>query len=49
VLPLLSWCLEADPLVVLVHALFGITIILRHRENIERLLAGVENKIGRKA
>lgn len=48
VLPVFSWYFGTTMLVVWVHAFFGMVIILRHRENIERLLAGVENKVGKK-
>ncbi|MDQ6961289.1 MAG: glycerol-3-phosphate 1-O-acyltransferase PlsY [Mariprofundaceae bacterium] len=48
VLPLLSWYFNGSLLVIGVHAFFGVTVVLRHCKNIERLLAGVESKIGGK-
>lgn len=48
VLPLLSWYFDGSLWIIGVHAFFGVTVILRHRANIKRLLAGVESKIGGK-
>ena len=37
-----------SPLLIVVSAAVGVFVIVRHRNNISRLLAGTENKIGRK-
>ncbi len=45
--PVWAWLLGAPQMVVLLIAL-GVLIFIRHHENIRRILAGTESKIGRK-
>ena len=45
--PLLAWALHAEPTVLALALCTGALIWLRHRGNIERLLAGTEPRIGR--
>ncbi len=52
--PLLLWILretsriEVTPVVILLSAFLSMLAIIRHRENIKRLLKGQENKVGKK-
>ncbi len=54
IFPLLLWFLretsriEVTPLVILLSTLLALLAILRHRDNIKRLLKGQENKVGKK-
>ncbi len=54
IFPLLLWILretsriEVTPLVVLISTLLSLLAIIRHRDNIKRLLKGQENKVGKK-
>jgi glycerol-3-phosphate acyltransferase PlsY len=45
-LPLAAWSLHAPPVVLGVCILVTVFVIVRHRTNVTRLLAGTENKIG---
>ena len=45
--PLVAWALRAEPTVLALSLCIGALIWLRHRANIERLLAGTEPRIGR--
>ena len=45
--PLIAWALRAEPTVLALSLCIGALIWLRHRANIERLLAGTEPRIGR--
>lgn len=45
--PLLAWALHAGPSVLALALTVGALIWLRHRGNIERLIAGTEPRIGR--
>lgn len=44
--PLLAWGLGLDPASILAVGVLGALLILRHRSNIQRLLAGTEGRIG---
>ncbi len=46
--PLLLWFWAGEPLMAAMMALLTVLLCLTHRENIARLLAGREDKIGRK-
>ncbi|MDX8383073.1 MAG: glycerol-3-phosphate 1-O-acyltransferase PlsY [Ghiorsea sp.] len=48
-LPLLAWLLSASVPAVITCAVLGSIMTIRHTENIERLLAGTESKVGSKA
>lgn len=48
VLPAAAWLLGAPPPFAILATLLGVFVIMRHRTNIERLLAGTENKFTRK-
>ena len=48
-LPLAAVVLRQSTLLVSVSAIIGLFVILRHRANISRLLAGTESKVGQKA
>ncbi len=48
-LPLLALAFERTPVLVGVSAGVALFVVLRHRANLARLLAGTENKIGQKA
>jgi glycerol-3-phosphate acyltransferase PlsY len=45
--PLLAWLLQAGPTVLALALCGGALIWLRHRANVERLIAGTEPRIGR--
>lgn len=47
-LPFSGWALHQTPLVICLCALVAAFVIVRHRSNISRLLAGTENKAGQK-
>lgn len=47
-LPIAAYFLQRSPLLVGVSVVIALFVILRHRANIGRLLAGTENKIGQK-
>ncbi len=47
-LPISAYSLHRSPLLVGVSVVIALFVILRHRANIGRLLAGTENKIGQK-
>lgn len=49
--PLLAWALNEyrDPLELLIIATVSVLVIWKHRQNIGRLAAGTESKLGRKA
>ena len=42
--PLLFWLFSYDPAITWMSLIMGILIIVRHRENIQRLISGGENK-----
>ena len=46
-LPISAWFIEKDPRSFGFCLLLGILIIVRHRDNIKRLLAGTENRAGK--
>ncbi|MFZ5494927.1 MAG: glycerol-3-phosphate 1-O-acyltransferase PlsY [Verrucomicrobiota bacterium] len=48
VVPAASWVRGNPPAISLVVSALGLFVIIRHRENIKRLLAGTENKFARK-
>ncbi|MEO6245555.1 MAG: glycerol-3-phosphate 1-O-acyltransferase PlsY [Opitutaceae bacterium] len=48
-LPIAAVILKQSTLLVSVSAVISLFVILRHRTNISRLLAGTESKVGRKA
>lgn len=47
VIPLATWWLEGDRLLLLFTAALGLLAIYKHRSNIQRLLAGTENRMGK--
>jgi glycerol-3-phosphate acyltransferase PlsY len=44
--PLLVWLITGDKHLVLMALIIAVPIVIRHRENIRRLFAGTEPKIG---
>jgi glycerol-3-phosphate acyltransferase PlsY len=48
-LPVSAWFLRPSPVLITASAAVALFVILRHRANIGRLLAGTENKIGQAA
>ena len=48
-LPLLVWLVDGRPAMLGLSAALLVLVVVRHRENIGRLLAGTEGKIGQKA
>lgn len=48
-LPLTVWLRDRPPLVVALTALIALFVIIRHRENIKRLLNGTENRFVKKS
>jgi len=48
-MPLLVWLLDGRPAMLALSGALLVLVFLRHRENIGRLLAGTEGKIGQKA
>ncbi len=49
VLPLVAWMLGRPSAVVILAALIGVFVVVRHRANIARLVAGTENKFVKKS
>jgi glycerol-3-phosphate acyltransferase PlsY len=49
VLPAAAWVLGAPTAFAILATVLGVFVILRHRANIQRLLAGTENKFVKKA
>ena len=47
-LPIATWFLEKDVTLFVFAALVGAVAIYKHKSNIERLLAGTENRIGKR-
>lgn len=47
-LPVATWFLQADRRLVAFTAILAVVAILKHRSNIQRLLAGTEHRIGAK-
>lgn len=47
-LPITAYLSHSSPVVVVVYGLIAAFLIYKHRDNIKRLRAGTENKIGRK-
>ena len=47
-LPVSAWLLHRSPLLIGVSAAVAVFVVIRHRANISRLLAGTESKMGRK-
>lgn len=48
-LPLTVWLRDRPPLVITLTALIALFVIIRHRENIKRLLNGTENRFVKKS
>ncbi len=48
VLPFAAWFFKGGPLLTGVAAVIGVLAIYKHRANIQRLLAGTENRFGKK-
>jgi glycerol-3-phosphate acyltransferase PlsY len=48
-MPLLAWLLDGRPAMLALSGALLALVVVRHRENIGRLLAGTEGKIGQKA
>ena len=48
-LPLSAWLLHASPACMAATSLFCLFMLLRHRDNIQRLRSGTEVKVGKKA
>jgi glycerol-3-phosphate acyltransferase PlsY len=47
-LPVATWLIEGDRTFIIFTAILGVVAIYKHKSNIERLLAGTENRIGAK-
>ena len=47
-LPIATWLIEKNPFLVGFTTLLGLVAIYKHKSNIQRLIAGTENRIGRK-
>jgi glycerol-3-phosphate acyltransferase PlsY len=47
-LPVSAWLLQRSKLLIVVSAAVAVFVVVRHRTNIARLLAGTENRIGRR-
>ncbi|MGE5849413.1 MAG: glycerol-3-phosphate acyltransferase, partial [Candidatus Methylomirabilota bacterium] len=45
-LPILTWVLDGRPAMLALSGVLLALVVFRHRENIARLLAGTEGKIG---
>jgi glycerol-3-phosphate acyltransferase PlsY len=45
-LSLAAWWLDASPLILGVCVVVALFVVVRHRSNIARLLAGTESKVG---
>ena len=48
-LPISAWLLHAPPVLVAGSAVIAVFVVIRHRENIARLRAGTESKVGSKS
>ena len=48
-IPLLAWLVDGRPAMIGLSGALLVLVVVRHRENIGRLLAGTEGKIGQKA
>jgi len=48
-MPLLVWLADGRPAMLALSGALAVLVVVRHRENIGRLLAGTEGKIGQKA
>jgi acyl phosphate:glycerol-3-phosphate acyltransferase len=48
VLPFAAWMVGSNLRMIIVAAVIGLLAIYKHRSNIQRLLAGTENRIGKK-
>ena len=48
-MPLFAWLMDGRPAMVALSGALLVLVVVRHRENIGRLLAGTEGKIGQKA
>jgi glycerol-3-phosphate acyltransferase PlsY len=48
-MPLLAWLVDGRPAMIGLSGALLVLVVVRHRENIGRLLAGTEGKIGQKA
>jgi glycerol-3-phosphate acyltransferase PlsY len=48
-MPLLVWLVDGRPAMLALSGALLVLVVVRHRENIERLAAGTEGKIGQKA
>ena len=47
-MPMATWFLEKDATLLIFTAVIGIVAIYKHKANIQRLLAGTENRVGAK-
>jgi glycerol-3-phosphate acyltransferase PlsY len=47
VVPLATWCLQSDPRLFIFTVVVCSVVIYKHKSNIQRLLAGTENRIGK--
>lgn len=47
-LPIAVWLSDGSPTLIVVFAIVGILAIFKHRSNIQRLMAGTENRFGAK-
>jgi glycerol-3-phosphate acyltransferase PlsY len=48
-MPLLAWLIDGRPAMVILSGLLLTLVLIRHRENVRRLLTGTEGKIGERA
>ena len=46
-LPVATWWLTSDPTLLVFTGVLGALVIYKHKSNIQRLLAGTENRVGR--
>ena len=47
-MPVATWLIEKDPTLTVFTAILGAVAIYKHKSNIQRLLAGTENRVGGK-
>ncbi len=47
-LPIATWWRTCDPILIVFTGVLGVLIIYKHKPNIQRLLAGTENRVGKK-
>ncbi len=48
ILPFGAWWVHSSPRMIVVAAVIGVLAVYKHRTNLQRLLAGTENRLGKK-